>query len=55
MMRYIIPSAVGILYLVQGIYHLCKKDYGFAIMWIAYSAANFGLMLAMAEGQEGNH
>ena len=28
MMRYIIPAAVGLLYLVQGIYHLYKERLG---------------------------
>lgn len=54
-MKYIIPSAVGILYLVQGVYHLSKKEWGFGIMWCCYALANFGVMLAMAEGQESNH
>ena len=55
MMRYIIPTAVGLLYLVQGIYHLCRKEWGFGIMWVCYAFANFGIIVAMLDGQEGNH
>jgi len=53
-MRYIIPLSVGALYLVQGVYHTTKKEWGMAIMWYAYGLANIGLCLAMAEGQEGH-
>jgi len=51
-MRYIIPAAVGLLYLVQGVYHLYKKDYGFGVMWCCYALANFGIILAMLEGSK---
>jgi len=53
-MKYLIPGSVGLLYIIQGVYHLTKKEYGFAIMWLAYGIANLGLILAMAAGQESN-
>lgn len=51
-MRYVIPGAVGLLYATQGIYHLTKREYGFALMWLAYAAANVGIMIAMTEGTD---
>ena len=53
-MKYIIPISVGVLYVVQGFYHLYKGQYGFSTMWLAYGLANAGLCFAMAEGQEGH-
>ena len=50
MVRYIIPSLVGIMYLAQGVYHLGRKEWGFALMWLAYGVANAGLCIAMMEG-----
>mgnify|MGYP001315237043 CR=1 FL=1 len=52
MMRYIIPITVGVLYVAQGVYHLSKKEWGFACMWLAYGVANAGVCLAMAEGKD---
>ena len=54
MVRYIIPTIVGVLYLVQGVIHLYNKEYGLGITWLAYAAANVGLILAMTEGAEGH-
>ena len=53
-MRYLVPAIVGIMYAAQGAYHLHKGEYGFSIMWLAYAAANVGLCMAMANGQEGH-
>ena len=51
-MRYVIPAIVGTMYAGQGVYHLWKGEAGFTIMWLAYSIANFGIILAMSEGKE---
>ncbi len=53
-MKYLIPSVVGVMYAGQGIYHLTKGEYGYAMMWGAYALANLGICLAMAEGQSNN-
>ena len=49
-MRYAVPAIVGIQYAAQGVYHICKKEWGYALMWLAYAAANAGICLAMMEG-----
>ena len=48
-MKYIIPTIVGALYIVQGAIHASKKEWGLAIMWLAYGLANAGICLTMAE------
>lgn len=48
-MKYIIPTLVGALYLVQGCIHASKKEWGLAIMWFAYGAANVGICITMSE------
>lgn len=40
------PALAGILYAVVGVGYLVKKDYAWALVWIAYSIANIGLILA---------
>ena len=54
MSRYFIPLLVGVLYAIQGIIHLSNKEIGFGITWLAYAAANVGLLMAMSEGSEGH-
>jgi|13_taG_2_1085334.scaffolds.fasta_scaffold00176_1 hypothetical protein len=51
-MRYVIPALVGAMYAGQGLYHLYKGEVGFTVMWLAYSIANVGIILAMSEGKE---
>ncbi len=51
-MKYVIPSIVGAMYAAQGLYHLWKGETGFTVMWLAYSVANFGIILAMSEGSD---
>lgn len=51
-MKYIIPAAVALLYIIQGLYHLYKQEWGFSLMWLCYGLANVGVMLAMAAGKE---
>lgn len=41
-----IPGVVMVLYAITGIAYLYKKNYPFAIVWLAYSLANLGLILA---------
>jgi hypothetical protein len=53
-MQYLIPSLVGLLYAGQAIYHLKNEEWGFALMWFAYSLANLGIILAMAAGDKGH-
>ena len=48
-MKYIIPTLVGALYLVQGCIHASKKEWGLAIMWLAYGLANVGICITMSE------
>ena len=48
--RYAIPAGVGALYMVQGIYHAYRGEWGFGIMWAAYAIANVGILVAMTEG-----
>lgn len=50
MWRYVIPAGVGVLYLIQGIYHFYKAEWGFGLMWSAYALANAGILIAMMEG-----
>ena len=39
------PSVVGALYSVVGICYIIKKDYAWAMIWLAYATANIGLIL----------
>lgn len=54
-MKYIIPTLVGALYLVQSIIHLSKKEWGLAIMWFAYGLANVGIILTMSGSGDSAH
>ena len=43
------PAIAGILYAIVGIGYLVKRDYPWALVWISYSLANLGLVLAAAQ------
>ena len=47
------PAIAGILYAVVGLGYLVKKDYPWALVWISYSLANLGLVLAAAQRSSG--
>lgn len=42
----------GLLYLVCGMCHLADGNKAWALVWLAYAAANFGLMVAQGGGQK---
>ncbi len=48
-MKYVIPTMVGALYIVQAVIHISKKEWGMAIMWFAYGLANVGICITMLE------
>ena len=39
-----VPAVVGILYALVGVAYLFKQDYAWALVWLSYSLANFGLI-----------
>lgn len=43
------PAIVAVLYALVGIGYLVKKDYPWALVWIAYAIANVGLILAASK------
>ena len=44
----IMPGVVAVLYFVTGVAFLVRRDVPWAIVWMAYSLANVGLILAEA-------
>ena len=42
---FMMPSAVGALYFIVGLCYIARKDYAWALVWIAYALANVGLVL----------
>ena len=47
------PAIAGVLYAIVGVGYLMKKDYAWALVWISYSLANLGLVLAAAQRSSG--
>lgn len=45
MMTAAIPSVVAVFYLMTSFCFVIKGDYAWAIVWGAYSVANFGLII----------
>jgi len=43
------PMIAGILYAIVGVGYLIRHDYPWALVWISYSLANLGLVLAAME------
>lgn len=41
----VIPGIVSILYCATGICYLCKKDFAWALVWLSYALANFGVII----------
>ena len=46
------PAIAGILYAIVGLGYLVKRDYPWVLVWISYSLANLGLVLAASKGIE---
>lgn len=42
----IVVGIAAVLYFTVGVSYLLKGNYPWAIVWVAYSAANFGLIWA---------
>ena len=42
---FIMPFIAGALYLTVSVCYLIKKDYAWALVWLAYCLANVGLVL----------
>jgi hypothetical protein len=40
----VVPAIVGVLYALVGIAYLFKQDWPWAVVWLSYSLANFGLI-----------
>tara|TARA_Y100000114_G_C11760692_1_gene329469 strand:+ start:651 stop:812 length:162 start_codon:yes stop_codon:yes gene_type:complete len=40
-----VPLIAGIMYTAVGAAYIMKKDIGWAIIWLSYATANFGLMV----------
>ena len=40
-----VPLIAGIMYALVGTAYIIKKDIGWAIIWLSYATANFGLMV----------
>jgi hypothetical protein len=41
-----LPAIVGVLYFITGVAYACRKEWAWAIVWMAYAVANVGLILA---------
>ena len=42
----LLPSIVGVLYFITGCTYLYRKEYDWATVWIGYSIAQIGLVVA---------
>ena len=41
----LIPTIVGVLYATVGVMYLFKHDYAWSLVWLAYAAANVGMVI----------
>ena len=40
-----VPLIAGIMYALVAVAYFMKRDVGWAIIWLSYATANFGLMV----------
>jgi len=46
MMTIILPSIVGVLYFINSLIYLYRKDYPWFLVWFGYAIAQIGLIVA---------
>ena len=44
------PLIAAVLYATVGVGYIVRKDYAWGMVWISYSLANVGLVLAASKG-----
>lgn len=47
-MTILFPAIVAVLYIATGLCHLWRREYGWALTWVAYGIANVGLIMAQS-------